>query len=172
MRLRDEALISAESIRARTAELADAITRDYAGKPLCLLCVLKGAAPFTMALMQSLRGDIVLDFIRAQSYAGTESTGTVELVYTPDAPLRGRDVLLVEDILDTGRTAAALRAWTEAQAPASIRICTLLDKAARREVAVQADYTGFAIDDHFVVGFGLDHDERYRELPDIRVLES
>lgn len=172
MRLSKEALVSRDRIDGRIVALAHSIDKDYADRDLVVLCVLKGAAPFTMALMQRLRVPVTLDFVRAKSYEGTESTGTVTLHYTPDTPLAGREVLLVEDILDTGRTAIALLEWTRAQGPASVRVCTLLDKPTRRVVDITADYTGFQIDDAFVVGFGLDYEEQYRNLKDIRTLEA
>lgn len=172
MRLSDDALIARAAIAERIVALAEEIARDYAGKEPVLLCVLKGAVPFATALMQELQLPVVIDFIRAKSYEGTASSGTVTLHYTPDTPLAGRDVLLVEDILDTGRTAIALLEWTRAQGAASVRVCALLDKPSRREMAIKGDYVGFAIADAFVVGYGLDYEERFRELPDIRILEA
>lgn len=167
-----EILYSAGQIAARVQTLAAEIDARYAGTELLLLAVLKGAAPFAADLMRHLHTPVRLDFIRARSYQGTASTGTVTITCYPEISLKDRHVLLVEDILDTGRTAAVLCAWVQSQAPASCAVCAFLDKPSRRTAPIHADFHGFTIPDLFVVGYGLDLDERYRELPDIRALPS
>lgn len=171
MRLNPNPLISAGQLQARLPALAEEISRGAAGTPLVVLVVLKGAVIFASDLVRALRVETELEFARARSYRGCESQGLVELTVLPETPLRGRHVLIVEDILDTGRTSVALTDWVRGQGAASVRLCALLDKPSRRATAIAADYTGFVIDDHFVVGYGLDYDEGYRHLPAIHVLE-
>lgn len=173
MKLSSTPLIPADAIQQRVLELAREISKDYAQLDAVLLCVLKGAAPFTMDLFHAIDPNpFTLDFIRAQSYVGTASSGSITLRYTPDEALTHRHVLLVEDILDTGRTLDVLVKHIQAENPASLKICTLLDKPSRRIIPATADYTGFTIDDHFVVGYGLDYNERYRELHAVYCLEE
>ncbi len=163
-------LISAETIQRRVAELADALSRRYADREVVLLVVLKGAFVFAADLMRRMTIPVVVDFVRARSYAGMESNGVVALTFTPDTPLEGRDVVIVEDILDTGRTSYAIREWVRAKQPASVALCVLLDKPARRHVEIEADFAGLVIDDRFVVGYGLDYEQQGRQFPDIGVL--
>ena len=165
-----EPLISAASIQTRVRELGAEITAAQAGRELVVIAVLKGAAIFAADLLRELRCPVHLEFIRVRSYAGTGSTGTHRFTHYPELDLRDRRLLVLEDILDTGRTATVILEWLHARDPASVAVCTLLDKPSRREVPISADFTGFTINDHFVVGYGLDHEERYRELPDLRVL--
>jgi len=172
MRLSETPLIPAETIHDRVGELAQAISTAYDGQELHVIAVLKGGVIFAADLVRRLSVDVVLDFIRVKSYAGAASTGQVEFLHLPDEPVTGKQVLLVEDILDTGRTAQAIVEFLDRQGPASLAVCTLLDKPARRKVPCHADFVGFTIDDHFVVGYGLDLDERFRHLPDIRTIES
>ncbi len=171
MRLSTPPLLDQATLQQRVQELAAMISRDYAERVPLLIGVLKGAVHFTSDLSRALTIPIEMDFIRAASYAGTESTGKVSIGLDGSLALVGRDVILVEDILDTGRTATTIIAHLETLGPASIKLCTLLDKPSRRVIPVTADYTGFSIEDHFVVGYGLDFDERYRELPAIHILE-
>jgi hypoxanthine phosphoribosyltransferase len=170
MKVSETPLISAQAIEARIAALAGEISAACAEERPVLVCVLRGALPFARAIMHHLRFSCTLDFVRAKSYADTESTGAVQLLRPLAMPVRGRHVILLEDILDTGRTAHAIMEYIGRQEPASIRICALLDKPARRIAPVAAQWRGFEIPDAFVVGFGLDLDERFRELPDIRTL--
>lgn len=170
LRLNDKPLIDAEQVQQRIGELGAQIGEAYVGKDLLLLVVLKGSVPFSVDLMRQINVPLEVDYIRAKSYEGTESGGTVQFTHLPEGSLKGRDVLIVEDILDTGRTAEAIRDFVASQHPASERFITLLDKPSRRTQEVEADYVGFVIDDHFVVGFGLDYDERYRELDAIYTL--
>lgn len=171
MRLSAAPLYTPDQIQARVDALGAEIRRDYAGRDLVVLAVLKGALFFTADLVRAMAREVTVDCVRARSYAGTASTGEVRFTLLPEAPLAGRHVLVVEDILDTGRTAAALVARLRAERPASVAVCTLLDKPACRGVPFEADYVGFEIGPRFVIGYGLDHDERYRELPGIWTLE-
>lgn len=171
MSLPHKALISAERISTRVAELAQEISGDLEGiDMLTVVCVLKGAFIFTADLVRQLSVPCRVEFIRASSYGeGRTSSGQVKLEHHETIELEGKHVLLVEDILDTGRTLSRIVAELEQQRPASMRVCALLDKPSRRIVPFEAHYTGFTIPDHFVVGYGLDADERYRELPFIGV---
>ncbi|NUM54240.1 MAG: hypoxanthine phosphoribosyltransferase [Candidatus Hydrogenedentes bacterium] len=171
MRLSNEPLISADAIQARVRELGNRITADYAGKELMVIVVLKGGLLFAADLLRAIHVPLSLEYIRAKSYNGDHSTGYVELKVLPEQPLDGKHVLVVEDILDTGRTTAAVLDVARRGGAASVALCVLLDKPSHRTTPIQADYVGFAIDDHFVVGYGLDHDERHRELPAIHVIE-
>ena len=172
MRLSSEPLISAAAIRERVGELGATITRDFAGHAPLVLTVLKGAVPFSADLMRAIHLELTMEYVRAQSYVGTASTGKVDFHFFPDHALAGRDVLVVEDILDTGRTATALTARLEAAGVASVSVATLLDKPECRVVPISAYYVGFEIGPEFVVGYGLDHDERYRHLDAVYTVES
>ncbi len=171
MRPSDVPLITPEAIRERTAALADAINRDYAGREVTALVVLKGAMYFAADLTRMLTVPVELEFVRAKSYQGTQSSGTVTFRRVTDPDLRGRHVLIIEDIVDTGRTTAALLDQLRSDGAASVALCTLLDKPSRRVVPVIPDYIGFTVDDHFVVGYGLDLDDLHRALPGVHVLE-
>lgn len=163
-------LIRAHRIAARCKQLGRRIAKDLAGQRAVILPVLDGAFVFAADLVRCIPlPDLELRFIAARSYLGTESTGTVEYGAIPD--LAGRHVVLVEDVLDTGRTLAGLIDLAFDAGADSVRICTLLDKPARRVVEVTADYVGFTIPDRFVVGYGLDHDGRWRHLPDVCVMD-
>jgi hypoxanthine phosphoribosyltransferase len=164
-------LIPADAIEARTRELADQINNDYAGteRPLSVIIVLKGACFFAIDLLKHITLHTRVDFLRASSYSGMGSTGEVRLHYDITMPIGETDVLLIEDIVDTGLTASWLMRHLASHNPASVRICTLLDKPAGRCEAVQMDYIGFTIPDKFVLGYGLDFDEEYRNLPAIYV---
>lgn len=171
MKLNGAPLISAEAIARRVAELAEAVSADYAGREVLLVAVLKGSVVFLADFMRRLTIPVTIEFIRARSYQGTESQGRVEFTYLPEQTPAGKHVLVIEDIVDTGRTTAAVWSWLESRGPASLAACTLLDKPSRRETPVALQYTGFTIDDHFVVGYGLDHEQRGREIPDLRAFE-
>ncbi len=169
-----EVLVDSASIRARLAELAAEIDVHYAAteRPVVLLCVLKGALIFTADLARRLTVPVEIDCIALSSYgAGTESLGDVLLVKGETTDLAGRDVLIVEDIVDTGHTAAFLQRHLAEVGARSVRLVTLLDKTSHRVREVGIDWSGFVIPDAFVVGYGLDHGERYRNLSDIRVLD-
>jgi hypoxanthine phosphoribosyltransferase len=165
-----EVLIDAARIAARVVELAAEIDAAYSDlpRPLVLVCVLKGSVFFTTDLARALRVPVVMDFIAVRSYQGTRSAGTVELVKDIGLPLQDRDVLLVEDIIDTGLTTSFLLDHIGHHRPRSLRLVALLDKQAQRQREVRVDFSGFRIPDRFVVGYGLDVDERWRNLPDVR----
>ena len=166
-------LLPEEKVNERISQVAAEISRDYAGKAVHLVCVLKGGVFFTCELAKRLTIPVSLDFMSVSSYgSGTESSGVVRIVKDLDEPLEGKEVLIVEDIIDSGRTLAYLMEILEKRHPASIRLCTLLDKPERRvKKQVKVDYTCFSIPDEFVVGYGLDYDQRYRNLPYIGVVK-
>jgi hypoxanthine phosphoribosyltransferase len=174
-------LISREQIAQRVAVIAAEIAHDFSGEAIVFVGVLKGAAIFLSDLIREVQLDAAFDFIGVSSYgnrptpaqelaSGWDSTGEVRLTKDVDQSLIGRNVILVEDILDTGLTLTFLKNVLQARHPKSLRVATLLDKPSRRIQPVQADYVGFAIPDEFVVGYGMDYAERYRNLPDIRVV--
>ena len=171
MRLSENPVLSEEAIRQRVAELGAQISAGSPAEGLVLVVVLKGALVFAADLMRHLGVSVEVEFIRARSYAGTESSGQVAVTTAPETPLAGRHVLVVEDILDTGRTTAAVLARLREENPASLSLCVLLDKPSRRCHAVTPDYVGFTIEDRFVVGYGLDFDQRYRDLPAVHEIE-
>jgi hypoxanthine phosphoribosyltransferase len=174
MRLDDvpEILIAEEQIRQRTREMAQKISRDYEGQDLHLICVLKGGIVFLVDLMKELTVPHSVDFMATSSYgAATESSGVVRIVKDLDDPIAGRNVLIVEDIIDSGHTLSYLTRILRERNPASLRICTLLNKQERREVDVALDYIGFNIPNKFVFGYGLDLDQLYRNLPYVAVFE-
>lgn len=166
-----EILVDADAIAAKVATLGARIADDYRGKDLALVSILKGSLPFLADLMRRIEIPLSVDFMEVSSYgATTESSGVVRIVKDIANSVEGRDVLVVEDIVDTGNTLAFVLAHLRSQRPASVRLCTLLDKPARRIVPIEIDYRGFEIPDKFVVGYGLDFAERYRNLPFIGVL--
>jgi hypoxanthine phosphoribosyltransferase len=171
MRIDPEPLLTAEQIAARVRELAAEIRRDLAGTRPLVLGVLKGAAFFTADLARALDMDAEVDFIRARSYEGTASSGRVDVFGLERLALKGRTVLLVEDIVDTGATLSVLRAGLAAAGAETVRVCTLLDKPARRTTSVTLDHAGFIVGNQFVVGYGLDYEERFRTLPALHALK-
>jgi hypoxanthine phosphoribosyltransferase len=166
-------LISADAIAARVGELGLEIARDYSGKDLVLVVVLKGGFMFAADLARAIDLPLRVEFFRAESYGdGEVSSGGVRVTLDPDTLLAGRNVLLVEDIVDTGRTLSEIVKALRAHGPASLKICALLDKPARRIVPVPIDYLGFTIGDEFVVGYGLDQAGLYRNLPFVGVVKQ
>ena len=166
-----DALISAEEIGRKVRELGEWISEDYAGKDPVLVGVLKGSMVFLADLMRAISVPHRVDFMAVSSYgSGTETSGVVRITKDLDESITGEDVLIVEDIVDTGLTLHYLLDVLQARRPKSVRVCTLLDKLSRRQVDVSVAYRGFEIPDEFVVGYGLDYDQRYRNLPDVRVL--
>lgn len=165
-------LIDSNTVQQRIVTLAEEVRSCYGDDHLFLLVVLKGSVPFSVDLMRSLAMPLEVDYIRAKSYEGTESTGKVHFTRLPEDTLRDKHVLIVEDILDTGNTATAILEFARSQHPASVRFITLLDKPSRRVHPVKADFVGFTIEDHFVVGYGLDYNECYRELDAIYTMET
>lgn len=165
-------LISEESVAKRIAEMGAQISRDYEGESVYLLCILKGSVFFTTELAKHITVPVQLDFMSVSSYgSGTTSSGNVHIVKDLDTPIEGRHVLVVEDIIDTGHTLAYLMEHLKQRGPKSLKLCTLLDKPERRVSDVKVDYTGFEIPDKFVVGYGLDYDQKYRNLPYVGVIE-
>ncbi|GAG02671.1 unnamed protein product, partial [marine sediment metagenome] len=157
----------------RTCEIARQVSADYEGKDLWLICVLKGGVTFLVDLMRQITIPHSVDFMATASYgASTESSGEVRILKDLDDPIEGRHILIVEDIIDSGRTIDYVTRILRERKPASLRICTLLNKADRREVDVPIDYIGFDIPNEFVVGYGMDFDQLYRNLPFIGVLKS
>jgi len=168
----DQILIPEDQLKQRTKELAAQISRDYEGKDLLLICVLKGGVMFLVDLMRELTIPHSIDFMVTSSYgASTESSGVVRILKDLDNPIHGRHVLIVDDIIDSGRTVDYLKRILHERRPASLRICTLLNKPDRREVKVHLDYIGFDIPNEFVIGYGMDFLEKYRNLPFIGVLK-
>ncbi|MCR5501759.1 MAG: hypoxanthine phosphoribosyltransferase [Lachnospiraceae bacterium] len=167
---RIEVLIPEEEVDERIRQLGEEISRDYEGKEVHLISVLKGGAFVTVELAKRITVPVTLDFMYVSSYSGTESTGIVKIVKDLDQAIAGKNVIVVEDILDTGRTLSYLLSLLNDRHPASLRLCTLLDKPERRVTEVKADYTGFTVPDKFIVGYGLDYDQKYRNLPYVGVL--
>lgn len=164
-------LLSEEEVDARIKAIGEQISRDYAGRQVHLVCVLKGGSFFLCELAKRITVPVSLDFMSVSSYGSeTKSSGVVRIVKDLDEPIKGKNVIVVEDIVDSGRTLSYLMEMLKDRGPESLRLCTLLDKPERRVVDVNVDYTGFEIPDEFVVGYGLDYDQRYRNLPYIGVV--
>ena len=171
MREEIKELISEEQVNARIKELGEQISKDYAGKSVHLVCILKGACLFMCELAKRIEVPVSMDFMTVSSYgSGTKSTGVVRIRKDLDDPIKDLHVLIVEDIVDSGRTLAYLGEVFRDRGCASVRTCTLLDKPERRVVDLKVDYTGFEIPDQFVVGYGMDYDQRYRDLPFLGVV--
>lgn len=174
-RMKDDVLkvlLSEEEIKNKVQELGKVITEEYRGKNLLLVTVLKGAVVFLADLMRAIDTPAEIDFMVVSSYgSGVKSSGVVKIVKDLDVPLKDRHILIVEDILDSGLTLSYIKGILQDRGPASIRIVTLLDKPARRKADIKADYVGFEVPDDFVIGYGLDYDEKYRNLPYIGVLK-
>jgi hypoxanthine phosphoribosyltransferase len=165
-------LITEEELRKRVYELGDQLTKDYSGKDVVVISVLKGSIMFMADLLRAFNNHVEIDFMVVSSYgAGVVSTGAVKMIKDVFLSIEGKDVLIVEDILDTGRTLHYIKEYLQGRKPNSIRICTLLDKPERREADISADYVGFTVPDEFVIGYGLDFNEKYRNLPYIGVLK-
>lgn len=167
-------MYSEEEVDERIRELGEQISKRYEGKTVHMICVLKGGVFFMCELAKRITVPVTMDFMSVSSYgAGTKSSGIVKIVKDLDQSIEGRDVLVVEDIIDSGRTLSHLMKILNERKPSSICLCTLLDKPERREVDdVNVDYTGFQVPDEFVVGYGLDYDQMYRNLPYVGVVET
>ena len=166
-------LISEKEVEERIKQLADQTTKDYAGREVHLICVLKGSIFFTCELAKRIPLPVTFDFMSVSSYGNqTESSGRVKIVKDLDEPIDGKEVIVIEDIIDSGRTLSYLMDLLNARKPASLKLCTLLDKPDRRVTDVKVDYVGFEIPDKFVVGYGLDYAQKYRNLPYIGVIEE
>ena len=165
-------LVTEEDVDKRIKELGEQISKDYAGKEVHLICILKGGVFFACELAKRITVPVSLDFMQVSSYgADTKSSGIVKIVKDLDEPLKGKNVIVVEDIIDSGRTLSYLLDIFRKREPESLTLCTLLDKPDRRVTEVKVDYTGFEIPDEFVVGYGLDYDQKYRNLPYIGVVD-
>ena len=167
----EEVLFSAEQLQQRIRSLGVEIARDYVGREPHLITILKGSLPFLADLIRAIDTPLTLDLLGVASYEGTQSSGEVRLTKDLDDGIEGRHVLVVEDIIDTGLTLSYVLRNLRQRAPASVRVVTLLDKPARRGASVTADYVGFTIPDKFVIGYGLDWNQRYRNLPYVGVLK-
>ena len=159
-------LIDEKTLQEKIGELAEKIMKDYEGKDITFICILKGSALFTVDLAKKIKNNVRLEFIRVSSYGDSQvSSGKVTMKLDLQDSIEGREVIVIEDIIDTGRTLSYLRDYLKDKNPASLKICTLLDKKERREFDIEPDYTAFEIPDKFVVGYGLDDRENYRNLP-------
>ncbi len=165
-------LVNEEAVNTRIAELGEQISKDYEGKEVHLICVLRGGVFFMCELAKRITVPVSMDFMSVSSYGNdTKSSGVVKIVKDLDETIKGKDVLVVEDIVDSGRTLSYLLDNLKSRQPASLRLCTLLDKPERRVIPVDVNYIGFEIPDEFVVGYGLDYAQKYRNLPYIGVVE-
>ncbi|MCQ2542756.1 MAG: hypoxanthine phosphoribosyltransferase [Lachnospiraceae bacterium] len=165
-------MISEEEVDKRIREIGAEITEKYAGKEILLICVLRGGSFFMCELAKRINLDVKIDFMSVSSYGGgTESSGHIKIIKDLEESVENRNVIVVEDIIDSGRTLSHLLELLKSRQPASLALCTLLDKPDRRVVEVPVDYTGFKIEDYFVVGYGLDYDQKYRNLPFIGKVE-
>ncbi len=166
-------LFTEEQIIKRARELGREIAEDYNGEPIYMVCTLRGAVVWMADMMKNIPNDVEIDFIMASSYgSGTISSGSVNIKKDLEGDISGKNVLIIEDIVDTGITLSHLKKHLEKKGPKSVKICTLLDKPSRRIADVKADYTGFSIDNLFVIGYGLDYDQKYRNLPYISYIEG
>ena len=165
-------LFEEEEIVKRTKEIAEELYKAYGDEEVVFVCTLKGAVFFACDLLKNYKGNARMEFVRASSYSGTESTGKIELnLSISEENIANKEVVIIEDIVDTGRTLKFLKNYINDMKPNSLKICTLLDKKARRVVDIDTDYVGFEIEDLFVVGYGLDYNQQYRNLPYIGVIE-
>ncbi len=166
-------LFSRDKIAAEIKRLGREISRDYGDQEIMLVGVLKGSFLFIADLIREIESPSVVDFVRLASYgSGTQTSGIIEFRKELEMPIKNRDVIIIEDIVDSGYTLECLYNKLLLQQPRSLKICTLIDKRARREVEIEADYVGISMEDGFIIGYGLDHDERYRNLPDIYLVEE
>ena len=167
-----DVMIDAATVAQRVAQLGAQITKDYAGKPLTVVGILKGSVFFATDLARAIDLPLTVEFLGVSSYVGTETTGEVRITSDVSKPMAGKHLLVVEDIIDTGLTMKFLLENLKARHPASLKVCALLEKPARARTKVTIDYKGFVIEDKFVVGYGLDYDEKFRNLPFIGVMKG
>lgn len=166
-------MISEEELNERIAKLAEQINSDFAGQPVKLICILKGSIMFTCELAKRLTMPVLIDFMQVSSYgSGTVSSGQLKIKKDLDESIEGENVIVIEDIIDSGNTLYKLIPILLEKKPKTLKLCTLLDKPDRRQVDVRVDYTGFCIPDEFVVGYGLDYDQRYRNLPYVGIIQG
>lgn len=165
-------LIDEQTLQIKINELAEQITKEYEGKELTFICILKGSVVFSVELAKRIKNNVAFEFIKVSSYGDSQvSSGKITMQLDLKESIEGKDVIVIEDIIDTGRTLSYLKEHLAKQNPASLKICTLLDKKERREFDIDPDYTVFDIPDKFVVGYGLDYDEKYRNLPFVGYLD-
>lgn len=164
-------LIDEETINERLDEMAKQIMKDYEGKDIMFLCILKGSIFFTVELAKRIKNNILFEFIEVSSYENNESTGKIKLSKDITHSIKGKDVIIIEDIIDTGRTMSFLKEYLYDKEPTSLKICSLLDKPSRRQTEIEADYVGFTIENKFVVGYGLDDEQNNRNLNYIGYIE-
>lgn len=164
-------LITEQEIASRTRELAEQIQKDYNNEEIVIVCILKGATFFAVELAKRIESDTIIDFMKVSSYEGTESTGKINFTLDISEDITGKNVLIVEDIVDTGRTLAYVKKYLESKNPKNVKICTMLNKKERRVIDLEPEYVAFNIPDKFVIGYGLDYDEKYRNLPYVGYLE-
>lgn len=166
-------MYSTEEIKSKVKEIAKQIEKDYAGEELLVVGILKGASVFCADLIREINLDVNMDFMVVSSYGnGTNSSGTVKIIKDLDVNIENKNVLIVEDIIDSGLTLSSLVAALKTRNPKSLKICTLLDKPERRKANIKVDYVGYVIEDKFIVGYGIDYDEKYRNLPYIGIVED
>lgn len=166
-----DVFINEARLQKRIVEMAREIEKDYEGKEILFLGILKGSLPFLWELSKNIKNDVRFEFIEVSSYEGTESTGKIKINKDISQNITGKDVIIIEDIIDTGRTLSFLKQYLLEKEPNSLKIATLLSKPSRRIIELDVDYIGFKIEDKFVVGFGLDYDQKYRNLPYIGCIE-
>ena len=164
-------LITEQEIASRTRELAEQIQKDYNNEEIVIVCILKGATFFAVELAKRIESDTIIDFMKVSSYEGTESTGKINFTLDISEDITGKNVLIVEDIVDTGRTLAYVKKYLESKNPKNVKISTMLNKKERRVIDLNPEYVAFDIPDKFVIGYGLDYDEKYRNLPYVGYLE-
>lgn len=164
-------LITEQEIASRTRELAKQIQKDYNNEEIVIVCILKGATFFAVELAKRIESDTIIDFMKVSSYEGTESTGKINFTLDISEDITDKNVLIVEDIVDTGRTLAYVKKYLESKNPKNVKICTMLNKKERRVIDLEPEYVAFNIPDKFVIGYGLDYDEKYRNLPYVGYLE-
>ncbi len=165
-------LINEQELTTRINEVAKQIQKDYNNEEIVLICILKGAVFFATELAKNINSSVIMDFMKVSSYDGTKSTGNLDFTLDISQKIEGRNVLIVEDIVDTGRTLTYLKQYLTSKNPKKLKVCTMLDKKERRELEFTPDYTCFDIPDKFVIGYGLDFDEKYRNLPYIGYIEQ
>jgi hypoxanthine phosphoribosyltransferase len=165
-------LITQEEIQKRIYELAEVLDKEYEGKEVTVICVMRGAVFFAVDLTLKMKTKLKYEFLTIASYEGTESTGTIKLLQDLREPIEGKDVLILEDIVDTGRSMTYLLNYLKAKNPKSLKVCVLADKVAKREFEVPVDYVGFVVPDKYIVGYGFDIDNAYRNLPYIATVEE
>ncbi|MBR3302342.1 MAG: hypoxanthine phosphoribosyltransferase [Firmicutes bacterium] len=168
-----EVLITREQLAQRVRELGQQITKDYEGEPVLLVGILRGSVPFMADIMREIDLDVTIDFMSVSSYGGsTKTSGVVRIVKDLETPIEGKNVIIIEDIIDTGLTLHYLKGHLLGRGPKSLKICAILDKPSRRKIDIKGDYIGFEVEDKFIVGYGLDFNQRYRQLSYISWLKE